>query len=163
MPHQIFGRNYFVLAGFGTYAEIDVFDSGLDDEAGADGAGFGTVDGIITGVDAGKVEVGADGLFAGTVQQCVLFGVDGAAEAVTFALVHTKFDSWALADVATVVVTTWGAVVTSGDYHIIFYDHGTIFSFDAGASIGKCFRYVQVCINFGYSFCSFRTYHVGSS
>ena len=48
-------------------------------------------------------------------------------------------------------------------YHIIFYDHCTVFSFDAGASIGKCFGYIQVRIYFGYSFCSFRTYHVVSS
>ena len=67
MPHQVFGRNHFVLAGFGTYAEVDVFDSGLDDEAGADGAGFGAVNRIITGVDAGKVEIGTDGLLAGAV------------------------------------------------------------------------------------------------
>ena len=67
MPHQVFGRNHFVLTGFGTYAEVDVFDSGLDDKAGADGAGFCAVNRIITGVDAGKVEVGTDGLLAGAV------------------------------------------------------------------------------------------------
>ena len=61
MPHQIFGRNHFVLTGFGTYAEVDVFDSGLDDKAGADGAGFCAVNRIITGIDAGKIEVGTDG------------------------------------------------------------------------------------------------------
>lgn len=35
MPHQILGWDYFVLAGFGAYAEVDILDSGLDDEAGA--------------------------------------------------------------------------------------------------------------------------------
>lgn len=62
MPHQVFGRNHFILTGFGTYAEVDVFDSGLDDKAGADGAGFCAVNRIITWIDAGKVEVGTDGL-----------------------------------------------------------------------------------------------------
>ena len=57
MPHQVFGRNHFVLTGFGTYAKVDVFDSGLNDKAGADGAGFCAVNRIITGIDAGKVEV----------------------------------------------------------------------------------------------------------
>lgn len=53
MPHQIFGWDYFVLTGFGAYAEVDILDSCLDDEAGADGAGFGAVDGVVAGVDAG--------------------------------------------------------------------------------------------------------------
>ena len=33
MPHQILGWDYFVLAGFGAYAEVDILDSGLDDKA----------------------------------------------------------------------------------------------------------------------------------
>ena len=53
MPHQIFGWNNFILTGFISYAEVDILDSCLDDEAGADGAGFGAVDGVVAGVDAG--------------------------------------------------------------------------------------------------------------
>ena len=100
MPHQIFGRNHFVLTGFGTYAEVDVFDSGLDDKAGADGAGFCAVNRIITWIDAGKVEVGTDGLFAGTVQQCILLSMDRTAKTVPLSLMHTQFDSRTLADIA---------------------------------------------------------------
>ena len=33
--HTSLWRNHFVLTGFGTYAEVDVFDSSLDDEAGS--------------------------------------------------------------------------------------------------------------------------------
>ena len=162
MPHQVFGRNHFVLTGFGTYAKVDVFDSGLDDKAGADGAGFCAVNRIITGIDAGKVEVGTDGLFAGTVQQCILLRMDRTAKTVPLSLMHTQFDSRTLADIAAIVVATRGSIIAGGNYHIIFYDHRTVFSFDAGASIGKCFGYIQICIYFGYSFCSFRTYHVNT-
>ena len=163
MPHQIFGRNHFVLTGFCTYTEVDVFDSGLDNKAGADGAGFCAVNRIITGIDAGKVEVGTDGLFAGTVQQCILLSMDRTAKTVPLSLMHTQFYSRTLADIAAIVVAARGSIIAGGDYHIIFYDHRTVFSFDAGASIGKCFGYIQVRIYFGYSFCSFRTYHVASS
>ena len=67
MPHQVFSRNFFVLTSFGSYTEVDILDSGLDDEAGAQGAGFGAVDGVVAGVDAGEVEVSTDGLLAGAV------------------------------------------------------------------------------------------------
>ena len=86
--------------------------------------------------------------------------MDRTAKTVPLSLMHTQFYSRTLADIAAIVVATRGSIIAGGDYHIIFYDHRTVFSFDAGASIGKCFGYIQVRIYFGYSFCSFRTYHV---
>ena len=89
--------------------------------------------------------------------------MDRTAKTVPLSLMHTQFYSRTLADIAAIVVAARGSIIAGGDYHIIFYDHRTVFSFDAGASIGKCFGYIQVRIYFGYSFCSFRTYHVASS
>ena len=126
MPHQIFGRNHFVLTGFCTYTEVDVFDSGLDNKAGADGAGFCAVNRIITGIDAGKVEVGTDGLFAGTVQQCILLSMDRTAKTVPLSLMHTQFYSRTLADIAAIVVAARGSIIAGGDYHIIFYGRSAL-------------------------------------
>ena len=72
--------------------------------------------------------------------------MDRTADPISLSLVHSQFDPGTFPRVTAVVIPSGRTVVARGDYHIILNNHGSVFSFNTGAPVGKCLSHIQICV-----------------
>ena len=148
MPFQVFRRNNDIPAGAISLPENNISDPCLDDQPGTKRTRPGRMDGAILRIDACQIEIRADRLVAGTVQQRICFCMNCPADIISLSLMHIQGDSWTMADITTVFISSGRTIVSGRNNSVVFDNDSTIFSFDTGTSVCESFCAVQVCIFF---------------
>ena len=160
MPHQLFRRNDHILSGTLSCPHDYIVDSRLNDHPCTERARPRPVNGIIRRVHPRQVQIRAQGLLSGTIQQSILFRMNGTADIIPLSLMHIPFHPRTGPNITAVVIATWRSVITRRHHHIIFHDNRSVLSLNAGAPVGKNFRHIQISIRLGYPMFSVRFNHI---
>lgn len=131
--HSGFLKKLFAQAIWITICNVNGFDFGIDDHAGADAAG------LVGAIQSGAADACA---IYRRLDDGILFGMHAAAKLVFFPGGHLELLAQA-AGLFAVQGVFWAAIVSGGNQLIVFYQSGAYFAAQAGAALGCEYRHLH--------------------